>query len=123
MPPPVPQTEVRIADVIDNSRIGALQIHLYILCAACMIMAGFDVQVMGYVGPAIIQEWKIPGPSLGTMLAAGNFGVLVGALVLTMFADTIGRRPVLIGATVFFAIVTIMMGMVNTVQQMVAVRF
>jgi AAHS family 4-hydroxybenzoate transporter-like MFS transporter len=123
MPPSAPPAQVRIADVIDGSKIGALQVNLYILCAACMVMAGFDVQMMGYVGPAIIQEWKIPGPSLGTMLAAGNFGVLVGALVLTMFADTIGRRPLLIGATVFFSVVTILTGMVESVQQMVAARF
>ena len=74
-----PRTAIKIADVIDSSKIGALQINLFILCAACLIMDGFDVQVVGYVGPALIQEWKIPGSRLGNMLAAGNFGVLVGA--------------------------------------------
>ena len=37
------------------------------------------------------------------MFGAGNFGVLVGSLVFSMLADKIGRRPILIGATLFFA--------------------
>src|SRR6185295_3567051 len=87
---------IKIADVIDRSKIGSLQKTLFALCAACLIMDGFDVQAVGYVGPSLIAEWKIPGSVLGNMLASGNFGVLVGSLLFTMLADKIGRRPVLI---------------------------
>jgi MFS transporter, AAHS family, 4-hydroxybenzoate transporter len=121
--PGVERTEIRIADVIDGSKIGELQVGLFILCAACLIMDGFDVQAMGYVGPAIIQDWKIPRASLGNMLAAGNFGVLLGSLVLTMLADKIGRRPVLIGATLFFAMLTMLTGMVRSLEEMIVIRF
>ena len=56
----------------------------------------------------IIQEWGIPRSALGNILAAGNFGVLLGSLVFTMVADKIGRRPVLIGATVYFSLLTLL---------------
>src|SRR3954447_25473378 len=95
---------IRIADVIDNTKIGSLQITLFALCAACLIMDGFDVQAVGYVGPSLLREWK--GAALGTMLAAGNAGVLVGSLLFTMLADKIGRRPVLIAGTFYFSAVT-----------------
>ncbi len=115
--------EIRIADVIDRSKIGSLQVTLFILCAACLIMDGFDVQAVGYVAPSIIKEWKIPGSTLGNMLASGNFGVLVGSLLFTMLADKIGRRPVLIAATFYFSVLTLATGLVSSVQQMIVVRF
>src|SRR5438132_10446946 len=118
-----PSNAIRIADVIDGAKIGSLQVLLFVLCAACLIMDGFDVQAVGYVGPSLIAEWKIPASTLGNMLASGNFGVLVGSLLFTMLADKIGRRPVLIAATFYFAILTLATGLVTTVQQMILVRF
>jgi len=114
---------IDIADVIDRSRVGALQITMFILCAACLIMDGFDVQAVGYVAPSLIREWSITGSTVGNILAAGNAGVLVGSLVFTMLADKIGRRPVLIVATVYFAVLTILTGFVTSVDQMLLVRF
>ena len=121
--PQTPPNAIKIADVIDRSRIGSLQVTLFALCAACLIMDGFDVQAVGYVGPSLIAEWKIPGSTLGNMLASGNFGVLVGSLLFTMLADKIGRRPVLIAATFYFSALTIATGLVTSPQQMIVVRF
>ena len=118
-----PGNEIAIADVIDRSKIGSLQIGLFALCAACLIMDGFDVQAVGYVGPSLLREWKVPGSALGNMLAAGNSGVLVGSLLFTMLADKIGRRPVLIGATFYFSVMTILTALVTSTEQMIAVRF
>jgi len=121
--PATADTTIKIADVIDGSKIGSLQITLFALCAACLIMDGFDVQAVGYVGPALIREWKIPGSTLGLMLASGNAGVLFGSLIFTMLADKIGRRPVLIWATFYFSALTIITGLVTSPAQMIAVRF
>ena len=74
----------------------------------CLIMDGFDVQAMGYVAPG---DRRATGACraalLGRCFAAANFGVLLGSLVFSMVADKIGRRPVLIGATLFFSAMTI----------------
>src|SRR5262245_63407594 len=102
--------QIDIAEVIDGSRVGSLQITMFALCAACLIMDGFDVQAVGYVAPSLIKEWGIPGSAVGNMLAAGNFGVLVGSLLFTMLADKIGRRPVLIEATGYFSVMMIITG-------------
>jgi len=36
--------KIDIGAVIDNSKVGAFQVWVYILCAACLIMDGYDVQ-------------------------------------------------------------------------------
>jgi AAHS family 4-hydroxybenzoate transporter-like MFS transporter len=118
-----PRTVVRIADVIDNAKVGRLQIGLFVLCAMCLILDGFDVQVVGYVAPTIFQEWGVPRSALGNVLASGNFGVLIGSLVFTMVADKIGRRPVLLSATVFFSLLTLMTARVGSVRELTIIRF
>jgi len=118
-----PRTVVRIADVIDRARVGRLQISLFVLCAACLILDGFDVQVVGYVAPTIFQEWGVPRSVLGNVLAAGNFGVLLGSLIFTMVADKVGRRPVLVTGTFFFSVLTIATSYSQDVTQLLWLRF
>ena len=122
---PTPGTQpgtLDVADFIDSSRIGVFQIGLFVLCALCLIMDGFDVFAMGYVLPSIAKEWNVPTSALGNVLGAGNFGVLLGALLFTIAGDKIGRRPVLIGATLFFSVLTILTARASSVDNLLVLR-
>jgi len=115
--------KVDITSVIDNSRLGLFQWGLFFLCGLCLIMDGFDLQAIGYVAPALIRDWKIPSSSMGPVFSAALVGVLFGSLLFSMLADRIGRRPVLIGVTLYFSALTFMTARVNTVDQLLIVRF
>lgn len=69
-------------------------------------MDGFDVQSLGYVAPALSAELHISRVQLGPVLSAAPLGVLVGSIFCSMLADKIGRRPVLIGSTLFYTLLT-----------------
>jgi MFS transporter, AAHS family, 4-hydroxybenzoate transporter len=115
--------KVNIASVIDNSRLGLFQWGLFFLCGLCLIMDGFDLQAISYVGPALIRDWKIPSSSMGPVFSAALVGVLFGSLLLSMLADRIGRRPVLIGVTLYFSALTFMTARANSVDQLLVIRF
>jgi AAHS family 4-hydroxybenzoate transporter-like MFS transporter len=121
--PSASTASLNVSEVIDNSPVRSFHVGIFTLCALCMIMDGFDVQALGYVAPAIIQEWGIAPALLGPVFGASNLGVLVGQLSFTMLADKIGRRPVLVGGTVFFAVMTLATAMVTSVPQLLIVRF
>jgi len=114
---------VDISEVIDNSKLGAFQIGIFVLCGLCLIIDGFDVQAMGFVAPALIKDWHVAGPALGPVFSAALFGVLVGSLLFSMLADKIGRRPVLIMATLFFGLMTFGAGRANSLNELLTVRF
>jgi AAHS family 4-hydroxybenzoate transporter-like MFS transporter len=114
---------INLTELLENSTVGPLQIRVFTLCMVCLIMDGFDVQAMGYVAPAVLREWGVPGPTLGPVFAAANFGVLLGSLIFSMVADKIGRRPVLVWATLFFSILTIATAYAQNVQQLLWLRF
>lgn len=114
---------INVSDVIDRSQIGPLQTSTFAICLLCLIMDGFDVQALGYVAPEIVRGWKISNAALGPVFGAGNFGVLVGSLVFSMLADTVGRRPVLVFATLFFGAMTLLTARANSVPELLALRF
>lgn len=116
-------TALNVSELLENSRVGPLQIRVFVLCMACLVMDGFDVQAMGYAAPAVLADWGVPGPSLGPVFAAANFGVLLGALVFSMLADKIGRRPVLVWSTFFFSVMTIATAFAQTIEQLLWLRF
>ncbi len=114
---------IDVAQLVDRSRVGAFQWGIFTLCSLCLIMDGFDVQAMGYVAPAIIREWQIPNYVLGPVFSAALLGVLVGSLLLSMLADKIGRRPVLIGGALYFAVLTLWTARATSVPELLTIRF
>ena len=114
---------IDIPDLINNSRIGSFQVGMLVLCGLCVIMDGFDVQAMGYVAPAIIADWHVSKANLGPVFGAGLLGMLVGSLVFSIAADKIGRRPVLIGSTLFFSICMLLTPLATSIEQLQLIRF
>ena len=93
-------SRVNVVELVDRSKLHPIQILVLVLCGLCMVMDGFDVQAMSYVAPALLKEWNVAKPALGPVFSAGLVGVMLGALIFSIVADRIGRRPVLIGAPV-----------------------
>ena len=114
---------INLTDVMDNGRVGWLQVRVFALCLGSLIMDGFDVQAMGYLATEMLPEFNEPPSSLGVLLRDGNLGVLVGALLFSMVADKIGRRPVLVGATFFFAVMTLATAFARDLEEMRLLRF
>lgn len=114
---------INVTELLETSPLGRLHWWTFALCLLCLLLDGFDVQALGYTAPSIVREWGVSNAALGPVFAAGNFGVLLGAIFCSMLADRIGRRPVLIGATLFFALMTILTARVTSVQQLLAMRF
>src|SRR5499427_1146461 len=113
---------VNITETIDNSQVRSFQIGVFVLCGLCLIMDGFDVQSWGFVAPALFTEWGIKSAA-GTVASFTLTGVLIGSLLFSMLADEIGRRSVLIGATLYFSLLTLITSQVTSLNQLLAIRF
>ncbi len=118
-----PSQTIDVGRVIDDGRTNALQISVMIMCGLCLVLDGFDVQSIGYVAPAIIHAWGIPKASMGPVFGASLFGLMVGALGLSVLADRIGRRPVLVGATFAFGCLMLATSLATSVGILLALRF
>jgi AAHS family 4-hydroxybenzoate transporter-like MFS transporter len=95
---------------------------MLLLCGTCLVVDGFDVQAMGFVAPAIIEDWHLARASLGPVFGAGLLGMLVGSLGFSLAADRLGRRPVLVAATAFFAVCMFATSAATTLEQLLVLR-
>ncbi len=113
---------INITETIDNSEVRSFQIGVFVLCGLCLIMDGFDVQSWGFVAPSLFTEWGIASAA-GRVASVTLIGVMIGSLLFSMLADKIGRRPVLLGATLYFSALTLMTTLVKTLDQLLIIRF
>lgn len=118
------QAEIlEVERVLDGTRHPAFHFMLLLLTALALVIDGFDAQAMGYVAPSVIGEWHVAKAALGPVFSASLFGMLLGALGLSVLADRIGRRPVLIGATLVFAALMLATPFVTTIRELIVLRF
>jgi MFS transporter, AAHS family, 4-hydroxybenzoate transporter len=115
--------EVNVTDLVDGGRLGRFQLGIFAVVGACLVMDGFDVQAMGFVAPALIREWNIASAEMGPVFGAGLLGLFLGSLALGMVADRVGRRPVLLGATLAFSAFTILTALARSMPELLAARF
>jgi AAHS family 4-hydroxybenzoate transporter-like MFS transporter len=113
---------VNIPQLLANSPIGPLQRRVFVLCLMTLIIDGFDVQAMGFVIPALGSAWEVEPSQFRTVVPAANFGVLIGSLLFSPLADKIGRRPVLVWATLWFAVMTLAAAFATNVTQLFWLR-
>jgi MFS transporter, AAHS family, 4-hydroxybenzoate transporter len=114
---------VGIAGLINTQPLSSFQKGIMVLIGGVVVMDGFDLQAIGFVAPALTQDWHIDAADLSSIFGAGLLGMLVGSMLLSILADRVGRRPVLVGSTTFFSLCMLATAAAESVQQLVFLRF
>lgn len=74
------------------------------MCFAVLFIDGYDTQALGYIAPALSQDWKLARGALGPVFSASLFGLMIGVLTLSPIADRIGRKLIILSSAVAFGI-------------------
>ena len=114
---------VNVAEIIDTRPVGAFQLRAFLLCAAVLLVDGFDVQAITYVVPTITREWGLVRGQLWPALTAGLVGVMLGAMFLAPLADRVGRRRVIVYSCVAFGALSLLTLAADSLSALVVLRF
>jgi MFS transporter, AAHS family, 4-hydroxybenzoate transporter len=114
---------INLDDLVDGQKMRPSSIVFLALATVILISDGFDLAVMGYIAPELIKVWRLAPRQLVGVFSAGIFGLLVGAPLLSLVGDRIGRKKaIVIGLSVFGTISLCTMG-ANSLRKFAILRF
>ena len=116
-------TVVNVQTVLNESPFSRFQWGIFFLCFLIVLLDGFDTAAIGFIAPSLLGEWGIDKSHLGPVLSAALFGLAFGALGAGPLADRVGRKTVLIIASVVMGGASIASGLVHDLQGLTIWRF
>lgn len=108
--------------LLDARPMRALQLRVVALCALVNILDGFDLLAISFAAPAISRAWQLGPQTLGIVFSSGLVGMALGSLVFGPAADRIGRRHMIVLATVVLGLSTLATSVAHSVGQLLALR-
>ena len=114
---------VDIRQWIDSRPMTRYQWGVLALCFCIVTFDGFDAAIMGFIAPAILQEWAISKAAFGPIMASAMIGLAAGALISGPWSDKLGRRKVLLISVATFGLFSLLSGLAQTPVQLAALRF
>lgn len=109
--------------LIDQAPISKFQWLIAIVCFLIVFVDGIDTAAMGFIAPALAQEWGIDRSLLGPVMSAALGGMIVGALFSGPLADRFGRKIVLSISMLIFGGFTLACAYSSSLDQLVLFRF
>jgi AAHS family 4-hydroxybenzoate transporter-like MFS transporter len=111
-----------VQSLINSKPLGAYQWRIALLCFLIVFLDGLDTAAMGFIAPALTQDWGIDRASLGPVMSAALIGMVFGALGSGPLADRCGRKWVLVGAVFLFGLFSLLSAFSSSIEQLLVLR-
>ncbi|MBK4991095.1 MFS transporter [Pseudomonas sp. S36] len=112
-----------VQSLINEQPLSRYQWRVVLLCFLIVFLDGLDTAAMGFIAPALSQDWGIDRASLGPVMSAALIGMVFGALGSGPLADRFGRKGVLVGAVLVFGGFSLASAYATDVNQLLVLRF
>jgi AAHS family 4-hydroxybenzoate transporter-like MFS transporter len=93
------------------------------LAALAVVLDGFDVQIIAFAAPALMQDWGIDRSQLAPIFAIGFIGMMIGTFIGGWLGDRIGRRGGILSSVLLFALCTGAVVLAQNLVQLGVLRF
>jgi AAHS family 4-hydroxybenzoate transporter-like MFS transporter len=114
---------IDVADFIDAHGVSGFQLGIVALCFLVLVIDGFDTAAIGFLAPAIREEWRLTASQLTPLFGAGLTGLMAGAFICGPLADKIGRKRVQLLSVLFFGLASVASSYSASLGELVLLRF
>jgi AAHS family 4-hydroxybenzoate transporter-like MFS transporter len=92
------------------------------MCFAIATLDGFDSIMIGAAVPGMLATLKLQPVAIGWIFTLQALGVIAGAIVLGPLADRVGRKHMLIAATLIFGFFSLLIAYSTTFTEIAIYR-
>jgi AAHS family 4-hydroxybenzoate transporter-like MFS transporter len=114
---------VDVQDFIDNQPVAAYQWLILLLCFLVTALDGLDTAAVGFIAPALRDEWGLSPSQLNPVMGAALLGLMLGAFAAGPLADRVGRKTVLLFSVLFFGFWSLASAWAGNVESLAVLRF
>jgi AAHS family 4-hydroxybenzoate transporter-like MFS transporter len=114
---------VDVQDFIDSKPVAPFQWLVLVLCFLVTAIDGLDTAAVGFIAPALRDEWGLTPAQLNPVLGAALVGLMLGAFIAGPLADRFGRKTVLVASVFFFGAWSLVAAYSNSVESLALMRF
>jgi len=114
---------ISIDEVIDQAPVGLYQVLIVALCLVVELLDGFDLSAASFTAPAIARDWHVSPASFGPVFGIAFFGMMLGGFACGTLADRMGRRQLIVWATVEFSVMSLATAWAQSLGPLLLLRF
>ncbi len=119
----LPVTEQSIAARLERLPVSAWHIRVSTLLGIAIFFDAFNSLALAYVLPVLVGPWHIAPQQIGGLLAIGNAGQAIGALLAGWVAERFGRVRTAQWTIVLFATMSLVCAFAQNYDQLFWFRF
>jgi AAHS family 4-hydroxybenzoate transporter-like MFS transporter len=108
--------------IAQDGRVAWRQWAVLALVLGALVIDGIDTQLLALVAPRIMGEWGIGKAAFGPAMSAALFGMALGAGAGGWLGDRVGRKTILVGATLLFGGCTMGVAYTHALWPLVTLR-
>jgi AAHS family 4-hydroxybenzoate transporter-like MFS transporter len=112
-----------VSTFMDARKMSARQWLVLFLGFMVLVFDGFDTTSIGFIAPALVDDWGLQRHDLGPVMMSGLLGLAFGSLTAGSLADRFGRRPVIIGSVLLFGLWSLASAWATGVVSLTVLRF
>ncbi|VFS45958.1 MFS transporter [Budvicia aquatica] len=117
------QQRVDVCTFLDDRPVSLRQWLIIFLGFITLSVDGFDVTAMGFIAPALIDDWQVARHDLGPLMMSGLFGLAAGSMISGPLADRFGRKIVIVGSVAFFGLASLISAWAWDLHSLTVLRF
>lgn len=109
--------------LLDALPVGSVQWRVIICCFLVVLLDGFDTAAIGFIAPAISENWQLSAGDLAPLFGSGLLGLTAGALLCGPLSDRFGRKCIIIFCVALFGLFSLLSAFSTSLEMLIVLRF